>query len=83
MGKFTVHFVAQRAIGSPVNVNVKERNAAVSFSLHGELNVQVDREVPHSVGYVWGQKPIKRHVTLQTLLLRHIGCRPVNLPFQT
>jgi hypothetical protein len=42
MCRFTVHFLAQRAIGSPVSIYVKEENVAVSFLLHGELNILVD-----------------------------------------
>jgi hypothetical protein len=34
--------MAQRAIRSPVNICVKKEKAAVSFNLHGELNVLVD-----------------------------------------
>jgi hypothetical protein len=36
MGRLTVHFVAQRAIGFPLNTCVKEGKVAVSFRLHGE-----------------------------------------------
>jgi hypothetical protein len=58
MGRFMVNFVAQRTIGSPVNICVKEGKVAFSFRLHGELNVLVDtvqviKEVPQPVGAVW------------------------------
>jgi hypothetical protein len=39
MGRFAVHIMAQRAIGSPVNVRVNEGKETISFHLHGELNV--------------------------------------------
>jgi hypothetical protein len=42
MGRFAVHPVAQRAIRSPVDVDIQERKVAVSLRLHGELNVLVD-----------------------------------------
>jgi hypothetical protein len=41
MDMFTVHFVAQKAIGSPVNIYMKGRKMAVSFRHHGELNILV------------------------------------------
>jgi hypothetical protein len=41
MGRFTVHFMVQRAIGSPVNIYVKEGKVIICFRLHGELNVLV------------------------------------------
>jgi hypothetical protein len=34
--------MAQRIIGSPVNIYVKEGEVALSFGLHGELNALVD-----------------------------------------
>jgi hypothetical protein len=37
-----VHFVSQRAIRSSVNIFVEEREVAVTFGLHGELNGLVD-----------------------------------------
>lgn len=49
MGRFTIQFQAHRAIGSPVNIYVKEGKMAVSFHLHDELNVQVVKEVPQLV----------------------------------
>jgi hypothetical protein len=57
MGRFMVQSVAQRTIGSPVNIYVKEGKVAVFFRLHGELNalvdaVQVAKEVPQPVGAV-------------------------------
>jgi hypothetical protein len=42
MGRFAVHPVAQGAIRSPVYVDIQEGKVAVSFRLHGELNVLVD-----------------------------------------
>jgi hypothetical protein len=50
MGSFTVHSMAQRTVGSFVNVYVKEWEVAFTFGLHGELNalvyaVQVVQEV--------------------------------------
>jgi hypothetical protein len=35
MGTFTVHLVAQRAIGSPLKICVKKGKVVVSFRLHG------------------------------------------------
>jgi hypothetical protein len=53
-----VHFMALRSIRSAVNICVKEERMAISFHLHGELNVLVDtvqvvKEVPQSVRSVW------------------------------
>jgi hypothetical protein len=42
MGRFTVHFMAQGPIRSPVNIYVKEGEVALTFSLHGELNALGD-----------------------------------------
>jgi hypothetical protein len=42
MGRFTIHFMAHRAIGSPVNIYINEEKVAVYFRLHGEQNVLVD-----------------------------------------
>jgi hypothetical protein len=68
LGRFAVHFIIQRAIGSTVNIYVKEGKLAVSFRLHGELNVLVDtvqvvKEVPRPVGAVWPGDEIVVHVT--------------------
>jgi hypothetical protein len=41
-GRFTEYLMAQRTISSPVNICVQERNVAVSFSIHGELNILVN-----------------------------------------
>jgi hypothetical protein len=41
MGRFTVYSMAQRTIGPPVNIYVKEGEVALTFGLHGELNVLV------------------------------------------
>jgi hypothetical protein len=43
--------MAQRAIGSPVNIYVKEGKVVICFHLHGELNVlvytvQAVKEIP-------------------------------------
>jgi hypothetical protein len=56
MGRFTVHFLAQRTVGTSVNIYVKEWE--VTFCLHGELNalmdtVQVVQEVLQFVGSLW------------------------------
>jgi hypothetical protein len=58
MGRFTVHFIAQRNIGSSVNVYVKEGEVALSSGLHGELialvdTVQVVQEVLQLVRFLW------------------------------
>jgi hypothetical protein len=58
MGRFTVHSIAQRTNGSPVNIYVKEEKVAISFRLHGELNALVDtvqavKEVLQSVRALW------------------------------
>jgi hypothetical protein len=58
MGRFTVHFMAQRAMGSPADIYVKEGKVTISFCVHDELNVLVDtvqviKEVPQPVGSVW------------------------------
>ncbi|PNF16784.1 hypothetical protein B7P43_G00868 [Cryptotermes secundus] len=58
MGRFMVHSMAQKTIGSPVNIYVKEGEVALTFGLHGELNawvdtVQVAQEVLQLVGSVW------------------------------
>jgi hypothetical protein len=58
MGRFTVHFMAQSTVGFPVDIYVKEWKVALSFGLHGELNVLVDtvqvvQEVLQLVGSVW------------------------------
>jgi hypothetical protein len=50
MSSFTVHSMAQRTVGSSVNIYVKEWEVAFTFGLHGELNelvytVQVAQEV--------------------------------------
>jgi hypothetical protein len=50
-----VYLMAQRTIKSPVNICVQEGKVAVSFCLHGELNVLVDtiqvvKEVLQPVG---------------------------------
>jgi hypothetical protein len=50
--------MAQRAIGSPTNIYVKEGKVAISFHLHDELNdsvdtVQVVKEVLQLVGSMW------------------------------
>jgi hypothetical protein len=42
MGKFAVHSMVQRAIGSAVNIYVKEGKVVVFLRLHGELNVLVN-----------------------------------------
>jgi hypothetical protein len=42
MGMFMVHFMVQRAIGSPINIYVKEGRVAISFHLCDDLNVPVD-----------------------------------------
>jgi hypothetical protein len=47
-----------RAIRPPVNICAKKRKVAVSFHLHGELNVLVDtgqvvRGVPQPFGAMW------------------------------
>jgi hypothetical protein len=34
--------MAQRTVGSPVNIYVKEREMALTFGLHGELNALLD-----------------------------------------
>jgi hypothetical protein len=52
MGRFTIHSMAQRTIGSPVNIYVKEGKVAIYFHLHGELNALVVKEVPQPVGAV-------------------------------
>jgi hypothetical protein len=57
-GRFMVHSMAQGTIGSPVNIYVKEGKVAISFHLHGELNVLVDtvqvvKEVPQPIRAVW------------------------------
>jgi hypothetical protein len=38
----SVHFLTQRAIRLPVNINVQEREVAAAFSFHGELYALVD-----------------------------------------
>jgi hypothetical protein len=60
--------MAQTAIGSPVNIYVKEGNVAISFRLHGELNVLVDTlqvvtEVPQPVRAMWPDDESVVHVT--------------------
>jgi hypothetical protein len=50
--------MAQRTVGSSVNVYVKEWEVTFTFGLHGELNalvyiVQVGQEVLQLVGSVW------------------------------
>jgi hypothetical protein len=50
--------MAQRAMGSSINMYVKEGKVTISFCVHGELNVLVDtvqvvKEVPQLVGSVW------------------------------
>jgi hypothetical protein len=42
MGRFVVHSMAPRVIGSPVDINIQEGKVAISFCLHGELNALVD-----------------------------------------
>jgi hypothetical protein len=37
-----VHFMSQRAIRSPVNVQVQEWEVAFTFGFHGELNGLMD-----------------------------------------
>jgi hypothetical protein len=54
--------MTQRAIGPPVNIYVKEGKVAVSFRLHGELNVLVDKKVPHPVGAVRPADELVVHV---------------------
>jgi hypothetical protein len=69
MGRFTVvHFMAQRAIGSPVNIYVKEGKVVVSFPLHGKLNILVDtvqvvKEVPQPVWCVQPDNKSVVHIT--------------------
>jgi hypothetical protein len=68
MGRFTMYFMTQRAIMPPVNMCAKEGKVAISFHLHGELNVLVDtvqvvREVPQSVGAMWPDDKTVVHVT--------------------
>jgi hypothetical protein len=58
MGGFTVHCMAQRTVGSPVNIYVKEWEVTLSFGLHGELSalvvtVQVVQEVLQLFVYMW------------------------------
>jgi hypothetical protein len=58
MDRFMVHSMAQRTVGSPINIFVKEEEVALSFSLHGELNalvdsVQVVQKVLELVGSLW------------------------------
>jgi hypothetical protein len=36
------HFVSQRAIPSPVKIQVQERQMAFTFGFHGELNRLMD-----------------------------------------
>jgi hypothetical protein len=50
--------MAQRTIGSPVNIYVKEGKVALTFGLHGELNAlvvteQVVQEILQLIGSVW------------------------------
>jgi hypothetical protein len=54
MGRFAVYLMAPRAIRSPVNICVQEGKVAVSFGLHGKLNILVDsvqviKEVPQPI----------------------------------
>jgi hypothetical protein len=58
MGSFTVHSMAQRTVGSSVNIYVKKGEVAFTFGLQGELNalvytVQVVQEVLQLVGSMW------------------------------
>jgi hypothetical protein len=60
--------VAQRTIGSPVNIYVKEEDVAITFHLHGELNalvdiIQVVLEVLQPVGTVWPDDKSVNYVT--------------------
>jgi hypothetical protein len=57
MGRCTVHFIAQRAIGPAVNIYVREGMVAIPFHLHVELYVLMDivqevKEVTQSMGSV-------------------------------
>jgi hypothetical protein len=59
--------MAQRTVGSPVNIYVKEWEVALSFGLHGELialvdTVQVAQEVLQLVGSVWSDDEGVVHV---------------------
>jgi hypothetical protein len=45
-----VYLMTQRIIRSPVNVCVQKGKMAISFCLHGELNVPVVIEVLQHVG---------------------------------
>jgi hypothetical protein len=75
--RFTVHCMAQRPVGCPVNIYVKGR--ALSFGLHGQLialvdTVQVVQKVLQLVGSVWPDdesvvhvaEPAEGHVGAQT-----------------
>jgi hypothetical protein len=58
MGRFTVHTMAQRTIRSPINIYVTEREVALTFGLHSELDTLVDtvrmvQEVLQLVRSVW------------------------------
>jgi hypothetical protein len=58
MGRFTVHFMTQRAIGPHVSIYVEEETLAVPFRPRGELDVLVDtvqvvKEVPQPERSVW------------------------------
>jgi hypothetical protein len=60
--------MTKRAIRPLVNICAKEGKVAVSFHLHGELNVlvhtvQVVREVPQPVGAMWPDDKSVVHIT--------------------
>jgi hypothetical protein len=66
-GGFTVHSVAQRSIGSSVNIYVQEKEVALLFSLHGELNglmdaIRVIHKVIQPVRTVWPDDECVIHV---------------------
>jgi hypothetical protein len=66
-----VHFTAHRALGSPLNIYVKEGKVAVSLRLRGELNilldiVQIVKEDAQLAGSLWPDNESAVHVTEPT-----------------
>ena len=50
VGRFSVDFMAQGAIRSPINVNVQERKVAILLRFHGKLNIPVKAIQMFNVG---------------------------------
>ena len=77
MGRYSVGFMAQGAIRSPIDVNVQERKVAILLCLHGKLNIPVKaiQMFKESLQLFWSVWPDDKSVIHITKPAQRFVCR--------